>query len=57
MRSAKSSDSQLQQSILNEIEGIGDAYPHAIRPNVETLRSLRTPSNSRIIDRIVNMTG
>ena len=37
--------------------GIAAAYPQCIRPYVDSLRQLSSSSNSRIIERIINLAG
>ncbi|KJH41619.1 hypothetical protein DICVIV_12400 [Dictyocaulus viviparus] len=46
-------DPQLLSSILNEIEGVGEAWPSALRPHIEVLRTIARGGNKRIIDRIL----
>uniref|UniRef100_A0A158PLW9 PH domain-containing protein n=1 Tax=Angiostrongylus costaricensis TaxID=334426 RepID=A0A158PLW9_ANGCS len=44
---------QFLSSILTEIEGVGEAWPSALRPHIEFLRSIAQNGNKRVIDRIL----
>ncbi|KAE9416852.1 hypothetical protein Angca_006552 [Angiostrongylus cantonensis] len=44
---------QFLSSILTEIEGVGEAWPSALRPHIEFLRSIAQDGNKRVVDRIL----
>ncbi|WKX95463.1 hypothetical protein Q1695_012151 [Nippostrongylus brasiliensis] len=58
VRSAQhTDDEQLLSSILTEIEGVGEAWPSALRLHIDILRAVGKGYNKRVIDRILALVG